>query len=61
MAVKPSRPPGDTIDILDPEAVRAWAAWLEVDHNTLRNIVRIVGSSAGQIEYILGKNLRSRW
>jgi len=60
-AQRPSRPSGDTIDVLSPGAVSAWAAWLEVEPAALLKIVRIVGSSTGQVEYILGKNLHSRW
>jgi hypothetical protein len=59
--VQRQRPTGDTIDLNDPESVRAWAAWLEVDVDKLRRLVAIAGSSAGQLEYILGINQRSRW
>jgi Protein of unknown function (DUF3606) len=57
----PPRPQGDLIDVTDPKAVAAWAAWLRVDEAKLRRLVAVAGSSAGQMEYILGINPRSRW
>jgi hypothetical protein len=57
----PIRPKADVIDLSDPEAVRAWAAWLRVDEAKLRRLVGIVGASAGQMEYILGINQHGRW
>jgi len=57
----PQRPKGDTIDVTDPEALRAWAEWLEIEPAGLARIVAIVGSSAGQVEFVLGKTNRSRW
>ncbi len=52
----PIRPKGDTIDITDPEALSAWAAWLEISEAQLTRIIRIVGSSAGQVEYVFGES-----
>ncbi len=57
----PARPRGDMIDIEDPAAIRAWAAWLNIDEGMLLRVVRIVGCSAGQIEFLLGRDPRSRW
>lgn len=57
----PKRPRGDTIDVTDPKAARAWAAWLDVDQSQLLRVVRIAGASAGQVEYLLGKTKRSRF
>ena len=57
----PKRPEGDTIDVTNIESLNRWAAWLEVDPVLLIRIVGVVGSSAGQVEFILGKSDRSRW
>jgi len=57
----PKRPAGDTIEISDPDALRAWAAWLEIEPAGLVRIVGILGPAAGQIEFLLGKSDRSRW
>jgi len=55
------RPLGDTIDASSAEAVRAWALWLETEEDSLLHLIDIVGSSVGQIEYVLGKKPRARW
>ena len=55
------RPDGNAIDVSDPEAVRAWAVWLQIDEDQLRRLVALAGPSAGQIEYILGIKQRPRW
>ncbi len=57
----PERPRGDTIDSSSPESVRAWALWLETEEHALVHLIGIVGSSVGQIEYVLGKKKRARW
>jgi hypothetical protein len=57
----PVRPRGDTIDPNCAESVRAWALWLELEEDILVHLVGIVGSSVGQIEYVLGKKPRARW
>jgi hypothetical protein len=57
----PPRPKGDTIIRTDPASMREWAAWLDIDETKLLHLIDIVGPSAGQLEYVLGKNEQSRW
>jgi hypothetical protein len=57
----PMRPKGDTIDLADPQALHDWAVWFSVKESMLVRLVRIAGSSAGQIEYILGTSKRPHW
>jgi hypothetical protein len=58
---RPQRPNSGTVDPDNPEAMRAWAAWLRIEEGNLRRLVAIIGTSAGQIEYVLGITQRSRW